>query len=66
MLSIEEVLGIYPTTDIEQAIGTIIAMTSSMKPVGSMLSQTKKFYKERKKVLKQNICLRGFHEELKK
>ena len=64
--NIEEVLGMYPTIDVERAIGSMIAMTGSTKPVGSMPSHTKKFYKERNKVLKMNLCLRTFHEELEK
>ena len=46
--NIEEVLRMYPTLDIERAIGSIIAMTDSMKPEGSMPKHTKKYYKERK------------------
>ena len=64
--NIEEVLGMYPTLDVERAIGSIIAMTGSTKPVGSMPSHTKKYYKERKVFVKKNICLRTFHEELEK
>ena len=34
--NIEEVLRMYPTLDVERGIGSIIAMTGSMKPEGSM------------------------------
>ena len=56
----------YPTLDVERTVGTIIAMTGSTKPVGSMPSHTKKYYKERKQVMQQNLCLRTFYEELEK
>ena len=56
--NIEEVLGIYPTLDVERAIASIIAMTGSMKPEGSMPKHTKKYCKV--------LCIRTFHEELEK
>ena len=62
--NIEEVLGMYPTLDVERAIGSILAMIGSMKPVGSMTRHTKKYYKERKIVIKNNLCT--FHKELEK
>ena len=62
--NIEEVLGMYPTLDVECAIGSILAMIGSMKPVGSMPRHTKKYYKERKIVIKNNLCT--FHKELEK
>ena len=58
---IEEVLGMYPTLNTEHIVGTIVTMTGSTKLVGSIPGHTKKFYKERKKVFKQNICLIRFH-----
>ena len=64
--NIKEVLGMYPTLHYEGAIGFVVAMTDSIKPVGFMPSHTKKIYKESNKVLKQNRCLRGFHKELRK
>ena len=64
--NIEEVLRMYPTLDVERAIGSIIAMTGSMKPQGSMPKHTKKYYKERKLFIKNNLCIRTFHEELEK
>ena len=64
--NIEEVLGMYPTLDVERAIGSILAMIGSMKPVGSMARHTKKYYKERKIVIKNNLCIRTFHKELEK
>ena len=63
---IQEVLGIYPTMDVECVIGTMIAMTGSTKPEGSIPSNIRKYYKERKKVINQTICLNSFHKELKK
>ena len=62
----EEVLGMYPTLDVEHAIGSIIAMTGSMKPEGSMPKHTKKHYKESKLFIKNNLWIRTFHEELEK
>ena len=56
----------YPTLDVERAVGSIIAMTGSMKPEGSIPRHTKEFYKERKLVIKNNLCIRTFHEELEK
>ena len=41
--NIEEVPGIYPTLDVERAIGSMIAMTGSTKPEGSMPKHTKKY-----------------------
>ena len=64
--NIDEVLRMYPTLDVERAIGSIIAMTGSMKPEGSMPRHTKIYYKERKIVIKNNLCIRTFHEELEK
>ena len=64
--NIEEVLGMYPTLDVERAIGSIIAMTGSTKPEGSMPKHTKKYYKERKIIIDKNLCIRTFHEELEK
>ena len=64
--NIEEILEIYPTIDVECAICITVALVGSTKPVRSMQSSTKKYYKERKMAIHQNICLRDFHEELKK
>ena len=64
--NIEEVLGLFPTVDVERAIGSIIAMTGSTIPAANRPNHTKKFYKERKIVLKNNLCIRTFHEELEK
>ena len=64
--NIEEVLGLFPTVDVERAIGSIIAMTGSTIPAANRPNHTKKFYKERKLVLKNNLCIRTFHEELEK
>ena len=64
--NIEEVLRMYPTLDVERAIGSTIAMTGSTKPDGSMPKHTKKYYKERKVIIKNNLCVRTFHEELQK
>lgn len=64
--NIEEVLGISPTVDVKRAVGSMIALTGSTKPAENRPSHTKKFYKERKKVIKQNLCARTFHEELEK
>ena len=64
--NIEEVLRKYPTLDVERAIGSTIAMTGSTKPDGSMPKHTKKYYKERKVIIKNNLCVRTFHEELQK
>lgn len=41
--NIEEVLRIYPTLDVQRALGIIIATTGSTKPEESMPSHTKKF-----------------------
>lgn len=60
---IEEVLGIYPTMEVECVVGTMIAITGSE---GSIPSNIRKYYKERKKVINQTICLKSFHKELKK
>ena len=62
----EEVLGIYPTLDVERVIGSITAMTGSMKPEGSMPKHIKKYCKERKLFIKNNLCIRTFHKELEK
>ena len=64
--NIEEVLGISPTVDVKRAVGSMIALTGSTKPAENRPSHTKKFFKERKKVIKQNLCARTFHEELEK
>ena len=64
--NIEEVLGIYPILGVERAIGSILAMTGSIKPEGSMPKHIKKYYKERKLFIKNNLCIRTFHEELEK
>ena len=64
--NIEEVLGIFPMVDVERVVGSMIAMTGSTIPSGNRPSHTKKFYKERKQVLKQNLYIRTFHEELEK
>ena len=50
--NIKEVLGMYPTLHDQGAIGFLVAMTDSIKPVGFMTSHTKKIYKESNKVLK--------------
>ena len=63
---IEEVLGIYPTMEVECVVGTMIAITGSTKPEGSIPSNIRKYYKQRKKVINQTICLKSFHKELKK
>ena len=52
--NIEEVLGLLPTVDVERAIGSIIAMTGSTIPAANRPNHTKKFYKERKLVLKKS------------
>ena len=62
----EEVLGLFPTVGVEHAVGSMIAMTGSTIPAENRLRHTKKYYKERKQVLKQNLCIRTFHEELEK
>ena len=64
--NIEEVLRMYPTLEVEPAIGSIIAMTGSTKPEGSMPKHTKKYYKERKIIIDKNLCIRTFHEEIEK
>ena len=64
--NIEEVLGLFPTVDVQRAVGSIIAMTGSTIPEENRPSHTKKYYKERKKVIRQNLCIRTFHEELEK
>ena len=64
--NIEEVLGIFPTVDVKCAIGSMIAMTGSIIPEENRPSHTKKCYKERNKVIRQNLCIRTFHEELEK
>ena len=46
----------YPNLDVEGAVGTIIVMTGSTKPMGSMPSHTKKYYKEKKQVMQENLC----------
>ena len=56
----------YPTLDVERATGSITAMKGSMKPEGSMPKHTKKYYKDRKLFIKNNLCIRTFHEELEK
>ena len=62
--NIEEVLGIFPTVDVKRAIGSMIAMTGSTIPEENRPNHTKKIYKERNKVIRQNLCIRTFHEEL--
>lgn len=64
--NIEEVLGMFPTVDVERVVGKIIPMTGSSKPAGSIPSHTKNYYKKRQQVMKQNLCITTFHEELKK
>ena len=52
--------------DVERVVGSMIAMTGSTIPSGNRPSHSKKIYKKRKQVLKQNLCIRTFHEELEK
>ena len=61
--NIEEVLGMFLTVDVEHAVGKIIPMTGSSKPAGSIPSHTKKYYKKRQQVMKQNLSITTFHEE---
>ena len=64
LTNIQEILEMYLTMDVQSAVGTMVPMVGLTKPEGSMPINTKKFDKERKKVIDQNICLRGFHKEL--
>ena len=64
--NIEEVLRIFPMVDVQRAVGLMIAMTGSTIPEENRPSHTKKFYKERNKVIRQNLCIRTFHEEVEK
>ena len=54
--NVQEVLGLFPTVDVERAIGSIIAMTGSTIPAANRPNHTKKFYKERKLVLKKTYA----------
>ena len=42
----EEVLGLFPTVDVERAIGSMIAMTGSTIPAANRPNHTKNFIKK--------------------
>ena len=54
-----------PNLEIEHALGTMVALVGSTKPEGDMLSNCRKFYRERKRIKDKNISTRSLHEELK-
>ena len=64
--NIREVLGMEPTIHVVDAIGTMIAMAGSTRGVDAMPSNCRKFYKERRNVIKNNVCPKDLHEEMKK
>ena len=65
--NIEEILGMEPSINVEQAIRTMIAMMGSTKLEETIPSNCWKYYKEKKQqIIKKNICLKDFHEELKR
>ena len=45
----------YPTLDVERAVGAIIVMIVSIKPERSMRSNSKQIYKEMKKVIETSM-----------
>ena len=63
--NIREILGMTPSLEIEHALGTMVALAGSTKPEGDMLSNCRKFYRERKRIKDKNISTRSLHEELK-
>ena len=64
--NIRMVLGMKPFVDVEHAIGSMIAMTDSTRSEETIPSNIRKYYKERKQIIKKNVCLKDFHEELKR
>ena len=55
-----------PSMQIERAIGTMIAMAGSARGKGAMPSNSWKFYKGRRNVIKNNVCPKDLHEKMKR
>ena len=65
-LESSNILGMEPSVDVERAIGTMIAMAGSTRSEGDIPSNCWKFYKQRKQIINNNVCLKDFHEEIKR
>ena len=55
-----------PSMHVERTIGTMIAMTGSTRSEETIPITCRKFYKERRQVIRDNVCLKDLHEKIKR